>query len=294
MGAPSGRKLSIIWWRMADNIDSDYFEVYLVTSQAGGLEPSVGRPYGVGKSTFALWFAYRAWAYDRGTLWIDWENQVVVDETPENERRKIFEEIIENWLFYSLPDLLDAVSRARKRIPAVVWDDAQLDCPSGHNITAEKRELIARITTLRPMLANLVLTAPSISDLAKPLRRLINWEVIVPRRGVYEVQFIMKRRDYYDPYQDRERLWYDASGTFDPLPEDVQKLYQRKREEVVRKLSTKREEKEAPEVDIDKLILGLHKEGVSIRKIARGVNMPPTTVYRRLKKLNALPRDVPH
>jgi hypothetical protein len=134
---------------------------------------------------------------------------------------------------------LTAIKTASKRLPAVLWDDVQLDCPAWQHIPPKKREMIEEISISRPLLANLVMTAPSMSDLAKPLRRQVNWEVILPTRGKYEVHFIGKRRDFYQPVEDQSRLWYDVTGTFEVLPEEIMKLYNKRREEVARQLVRK-------------------------------------------------------
>lgn len=228
------RRLSVIWPRMFQNVDDNYLEIFLITSQAAGLEPSEGRPMGVGKSTLAINMAYRAWAYAKGYIFIDWKKQVLVDEAPEDERVKLMKEIIDKYLFWRVKDMLKALKNAKERLPAVVWDDAQRDCPAWQHVPPEKRRLIEELTIVRPLVANIVITAPSMSDIAKPLRRLVNWEVIVPQRGLYEVHFLAKRRDFYEPVNDLTRMWYDASGTFEPLPPEVAEHYAKKREEAAR------------------------------------------------------------
>jgi hypothetical protein len=235
---------------MAENIDKNYLELFLITSQAAGLEPSEGRPLGAGKSTFALYFAYRAFAYVNGTLTIDWANQQVIDETPYDEQIEIYDKIINNYLYWRIKDLLYGIKTSPKRLPAVVWDDVQLDCPAWQHVPRDKRELIEELSIARPLVANIVMTAPSMSDIAKPLRRQVCWEIIIPQRGVYEVQFIAKKRDFYNPTEDLQRLWYDATGSFPPLPPEVMEKYNKRREQVARQIKEEqeklREKEESP------------------------------------------------
>jgi DNA-directed RNA polymerase subunit RPC12/RpoP len=229
--------MSSLWYRLFQNINEDYLEVFLITSQAGGREPSEGRQFGVGKSTLGIWITYRAHAFDAGTVYV--EGGQLIDVNDEDGRVKLMKHIIDNYVVWTLSDLLKVVleASAGRRIPAVMWDDVQLDCPAWQHIPKEKREAIERISVLRPLVANIVMTAPAISEIAKPLRKYVTWEVIVPRRGVYEIQFIAKKRDFYNPTEDRARLWYDATGTFTPLPEEVMQHYRKRREEAARKHS---------------------------------------------------------
>jgi hypothetical protein len=226
---------------MAQNVDQNYLELFLVTSQAAGLEPSEGRPLGAGKSTLGVTVVYRAFAYENGTLYIDWKNQQIVDETPENEKFSLMRTVVEQYTFWSLHDLLTALKTSKKRLPAVLWDDVQLDCPSWQHIPPRKREMIEELSVARPLVANIVMTTPSMSDIAKPLRRQINWEIIIPSRGTYEVHFIGKRRDFYQPTEDQSRLWYDATGTFEVLPEEIMELYNKRRLQVARQTKRERE-----------------------------------------------------
>ena len=259
------RKLSLLWARMAQNIDQNYLELYLITSQAAGLEPSEGRPLGAGKSTLGLTVVYRAFAYENGTLYIDWKNQQIIDETPEDEKIKLMRTVVEQYTFWSLQDLLTALKTGKERFPAVLWDDVQLDCPSWQHIPPRKREMIEELSVARPLVANIVMTTPSMSDIAKPLRRQINWEIIIPTRGTYEVHFIGKRRDFYQPTEDQSRLWYDATGTFEVLPVEIMQLYNKRREEVARKIRRTQKEQQPT---LEEKVIEYYNQGLPIGTIA--------------------------
>jgi len=83
----------------------------------------------------------------------------------------------------------------------------------------------------RQRVANLILTAPSIGDISKPLRQNITWEVIVPQRGLYEVQFLAKKRNFWNPVENLSRMIYEVTGTFGPLPPEVDAYYKKRRDE---------------------------------------------------------------
>jgi hypothetical protein len=270
---------------MAQNIDQNYLELYLITSQAAGLEPSEGRPLGAGKSTLGLTVVYRAFAYENGTLYIDLKKQQIIDETSEDEKLKLMRKVVEQHTFWSLHDLLTALKTSEKRLPAVLWDDVQLDCPSWQHIPPRKREMIEELSIARPLVANIVMTAPSMSDIAKPLRRQVNWEIIIPTRGLYEVHFIGKRRDFYQPTEDQSRLWYDATGTFEPLPKEIMELYNKRREEVARQI--KREPKEQ-RLTLEERVLEYYKQGLPIGTIASYCTTNKKVVMEILKKKNLL------
>jgi hypothetical protein len=279
---PAPRKLSLLWARMAQNIDENYLELFLITSQAAGLEPSEGRPLGAGKSTLGVTIGYRAFAYENGTLYIDWKNQQIVDETPEDEKLKLMRMVVEQYTFWSLHSLLKAIKSTARRLPAVVWDDVQLDCPAWQHIPPAKREMIEELSVSRPLVANIVMTAPSMSDIAKPLRRQVNWEIIIPTRGTYEVHFIGKRRDFYQPTEDQSRLWYDATGTFEPLPTEIMQLYNKRREEVARQMKRERMLEEAESVE--ERIVQYYKKGLAPGIIARLVGSTKENIIKLLQR----------
>lgn len=226
-------RLSNIWVRMARNITNDFLEFYIVTSQAGGLEESEMRPFGAGKSTFAIWMAYRCWAYAKGYLKFYREEPegkiLLIDKTPEDVRLEIFKTIVEKYVKWHIDDVLQTVKESDTVLPAIVWDDVQLSAPAYQHISPQLKEKLEKLTILRPKLSNLIMTAPSISDIARPLRRNITAEIIIPQRGIYEVQFITKVRDFRNPVNDTSSLRYDATGTFDMLPKPIDELYKKLR-----------------------------------------------------------------
>lgn len=227
--------LSTIWLRMAENINSDFLEFFLITSQAAGLEESVGRPFGMGKSTLAIWMAYRAWAYHKNLLKFEKDpatgDLALVELATEQQRLDLMRHIVTNYTVWHIDTLIEKIQKTTDFIPAIVWDDVQDSAPALQHVPEHIVVKIGYLTRVRQRVANLILTAPSISEIAKPLRRCITWEIIVPQRGVYEVQFLLKRRDFYKPTEDKLRMWYETTGYFDPLPEQIDKLYKQLRNE---------------------------------------------------------------
>jgi len=268
-------KLASIWWRMAQNINQDYLEFFLITSRAAGLETSEGRPFGVGKSSLSIWTAYRAFAYDNGTLYFD--NDQMIDGTSKKERIELMKIIVNRYITWSLKGIIEIIKKADGTIPAIIWDDVQRDCPAYQHVPKDKREMIEYLTMTRQRVANLVLTAPSMGDIAKPLRRNISWEIIVPTRGVYEVHFIGKRRDFYNPTEDKSRLWYDVTGTFEALPKEIDILYKRRRDEQLDKVGE--DECYVDEVTRNRVI-ELYNQGTPLGRIAAKTNTPKKLVEK--------------
>jgi len=272
--------VSELWRRLFQNIDEEYMEVFIVTSQASGALKSEGRQFGVGKSTLAIWIAYRAFAYAQGKVRIDWGRKTIVDESSEDEMVELMKHIIDNYVVWTLDDFLSLIASADARIPAVLWDDVQLDCPAWSHIPKEKREKIERLSVARQMVANIILTAPAISEIAKPLRKYISWEVIVPRRGVYEIQFISKSRNFRNPYTDKARLLYDTAGAFEPLPEEVMEYYISKRLQTTKNII-------APQTtqDMKSKIIELLQKGYDVSNIATITHMKKTKILEIINEV---------
>jgi hypothetical protein len=222
-------KLSFLWHRLFENVNGDYLEFFIITSQAAGLEPSLGRPFGVGKSTLAIWMCYRAWAYSLGKIIKTADS--LVDLYNNEDKINLMKKIIDDAVAWSIDDLVNKLRDSNTVYPALIWDDVQRTAPAWQNIPPKVRLQIEYLTMTRQRVTNLIMTAPSIGDISKPLRQNITWEVIVPQRGLYEVQFIAKRRDFRNPVDNYSRMIYEVTGTFDPLPSEVDVYYKKRRDE---------------------------------------------------------------
>ncbi len=203
------------------NIYDNYLEVTAITSRTRGKIRSVQRPFGVGKSTLAFELSY--------LLHYISEYGLESISSMEHKDMKIWYLVFDHAV-YSLDGVVELITYADERIPCIVWDDAQLTAPAVTHISQKLREKIMYISAARLKLANLILTAPSISELAKPLRKLVSYELIVPFRGKYEIQKYTRRKNFYRPTDDYERLIYFGDGSFPPLPPEVQEMYDKWRE----------------------------------------------------------------
>ena len=183
-------------------IKKNFFIVVLITSHTTGrIKESLNMPYGVGKSSLALWISYQF--NDK-----DWD--------------KVFEN-----LAYYPSEILDLLEPGKPRKNVIVWDDVQMTAPASNTVPKEIRQIAAYTTTSRPEVSCLVMTAPNINSIAAPLRRIVLYEIIVPKRGVFEVQHYVFRKDFkHNPFRDIPRAVYVEEGTFPPLPQDMYERYE--------------------------------------------------------------------
>jgi hypothetical protein len=220
----------------------DYLVPIVVTSQTQGKIPSLGLPFGQGKSTFALWLSYMAY------------REVMKDKVDVNSVegvREVWRVVFEN--LFLLPEELDKYvfrhPEFRKpsvtvdgRIPLVVWDDMQETVGKRRRFDRYLNELADRLTKGREKVAVIVGTCPHLAMLMRPFREFFNIEVLIPQRGRFEVQKMhyVRRFDRWDDHQ--VRAWYQSeSGFYTPtLPPDIQKAYDEWKEKEQAKLDARR------------------------------------------------------
>jgi hypothetical protein len=188
---------------LKEAISENYLMTVLVTSFVQGKLKSRNLPFGLGKTTLALWLSY----YLNGNNW-----------------DTVFERLTYNP--FALGKLLKPGS-ARKN--CVVWDDVQATAPAEQGVPRSIRRLSNFLSTERPEIASLIMTAPNISLISSPIRKLILFEVIVSERGRYEVQKISYFKNFRQPLIDLARLTYleesCAEDPFLPLPPEVMQRY---------------------------------------------------------------------
>jgi len=184
-------------------IHDNYLIVMLITSYTQAKNKTRNLPFGLGKTTLAFWLNY----YLNGSNW-----------------NKVFETSVYNP--YDLAKLLEPGS---ERKLAVVWDDTQATAPATQGVPRAIRRLANFISTERPEIACIIMTAPNISSISAPLRNLVNFEIIVSERGYYEVHKISYHKNFKRPHQDLARFEYieelAREAPFPPLPDDIQKRY---------------------------------------------------------------------
>jgi len=173
-----------------------------VTSRVEGKKKSKGLPFGQGKSLFASILAaqiYQAFDSFHGlapykavqeNMGYTWEHHIeAIDEA--NNRRK---------LVYIMDDLQKIAGKSKSRDPYVqAWAEFW--------------------TTARPFCGVVIFTCPSIGELAKCFRELINFEIKIPQEGEYEVQFIKDYSDYYNPLKPKKSMKYKGEGFIPAAPQ---------------------------------------------------------------------------
>jgi hypothetical protein len=188
---------------ISDAINNDYLLIILITSHTSTPKnPSLNLPYGLGKSTLLLWLAY-------GFNDQDWD--------------KVFRVTAYNPVNYLRMLIPNAKAETRKR--SVQWDDVQLTAPAEKSVPRAVVSLASYITCTRPECALHLWSAPNINSISAPLRRLVTHELIVYKRGFFEVQKVTYKKNIYDPRQDQCRITYIEQGTFPALPDEIQIRY---------------------------------------------------------------------
>lgn len=179
-----------------------------ITSQVEGKIKSEGLPYGQGKSIFAAILAALIYHKYDAFLGLDiWES--VKDNfgyTWDHHKHAVSDAKTRRKLAYIMDDIQRIAGKSKSRDPYVqAWAEF--------------------FTTARPFFGVIIFTCPSIGDLAKCFRELINFEIKIPYEGVYEVQLLKALTDYGKPLDPKKRLLYKGEGDIPQAPEDFVKWY---------------------------------------------------------------------
>ncbi len=207
--------IDVFTQRLLENITDDYFDIILVSSRSLGRLKGARRPYRVGKSTFALWLSYLSHRF----YYEYYGNKYSDDELWDMVFKHLF------YSIYNVDKYIRKLAKKKQRVPAVVLDDAERSAPAMHSLPPRLREAIYNINVYGTQVKFLIMTAPSMKDLAKPLREMITFEVIIPERGVFEIQEIVLEKDFYNAPREYGRYIYRGEGVFPPLPKDIQRRY---------------------------------------------------------------------
>jgi len=230
--------INIFLTNLIGNLKENFLEITIITSRTRGAIKSFQKPYGAGKSTLAFYLSYILHYYD------------AYEELPISyEDNEVWDKVFDNAC-YTIDEVVKKISSTTKRIPSIIWDDAQITAPAV-NPPLSLKQKINYLTVARPYVSNILITAPSLSDISAPLRRLIKYEIIVPARGVFEIQFIERRKNFYKPLVDIDRLIYISQGKFNPLPPHIQKRYNEWRDQKVRLIMGTQELNEPPPGFVD-------------------------------------------
>jgi hypothetical protein len=127
---------------------------------------------------------------------------------------------------YSLGVLLEP---GRERTPCVIYDDVQATAPASQSVPLAIRSLANFISTERPECACIIFTCPNLNFISAPLRKLVNFEIIVSERGLYEVHKYSYFKDFKRPLQDKMHFDYveevPRDQPFPALPDFEQAWY---------------------------------------------------------------------
>jgi len=198
----SKRKLQLIDY-INKAINENYMLWILVTSGAEGKLETMGFDYGVGKSTFAL-------QYMRTTCYAgNWA--------------KVKENTI--GAYWQIKPILDSVSPPHF-INAVYIDEMELTMGKHQQHNKAIQELAYYMKTVRPYVKVWFASAPNRDTLQKDFREMFHFEVIIVKRGLYEVQQLKRWLDFKKPQKLKETLRYSAEFSFFDLQPPEKKWYE--------------------------------------------------------------------
>lgn len=200
-------------------MDNYYFGV-IVTSHTQAFIPSQQLPFGAGKTTFMMNLS----AMMNSPNFINIVTSEEASEwTPsEEEWNLVFENMV-----YNPVDLWKMMQPGSKRKKFVGWDGVAYTAPRIKGVPRFLVKLRGELTESRPEIAVLGMTASNRNDIAAPLRSLPSFEIIIPRRGIFEVQRTLHFKKFKDPEQDLGKLDYIEHGSFPRLPEHIEVRYEK-------------------------------------------------------------------
>jgi hypothetical protein len=198
---------------IADAITRNYLITIAITSYTQAKYQTANLPFGLGKTTLAMELGY---LLNGGSVKDNYQRQDIWEKVHK----------IMNYDPYNVGLLLEP---GRLRIPCAIWDDVQATAPASQSVPIPIRKLANFISTERPECACIFFTTPNINYIAAPLRKLVNFEIIVSERGFYEVHKISYYKDFKRPLQDRMHFDYvdeiPRDEPFPPLPKFEQEWY---------------------------------------------------------------------
>ena len=198
---------------LADAITKNYLITLAITSYTQAKNQTRNLPFGLGKTSLAMELAY---LLHGGSVHDNYQN------------KNVWEKVHKIMAYdpYSMGLLLEP---GRERTPCVIWDDVQATAPASQSVPTAVRSLANFISTERPECACIIFTCPNLNFIAAPLRKLVNFEIIVSERGLYEVHKYSYFKDFKRPMQDRMHFDYveevPRDQPFPALPSFEQSWY---------------------------------------------------------------------
>jgi hypothetical protein len=198
---------------MADAITKDYLITIAITSYTQAKYQTANLPFGLGKTTLAMELSY---LLNGGSVSDNYTNEAVWDK-------------VKNSMVYDPYHLGELLEPGRKRLFCAIWDDPQATAPASQSVPKPIRELANFISTERPEVALIILTTPNLNYISAPLRKLVNFEIIISERGFYEVHKISYYKNFRKPLQDNMHFDYveeiPRDQPFPPLPKHIKVWY---------------------------------------------------------------------
>jgi hypothetical protein len=208
--------LKSLWQYIAEAITKNYLITLAITSYTQAKWQTANLPFGLGKTTLAMELAYILC----GGKWEDLVNNTT-DPAIWAKVHKIM-----CYDPYALGELLEP---GRERLPCAIYDDVQATAPASQSVPTAIRKLANFISTERPECALIMFTTPNLNYMAAPLRKLVNFEIIISERGFYEVHKISYYKYFQRPLQDKMHFDYvdeiPQKEPFPALPDYEQQWY---------------------------------------------------------------------
>lgn len=189
---------------LVEAITEDYLLCILISSYTQAKKKTHNLPFGIGKTTLAIHLS-------------------------KHMNQKSYDWVLDNAIDYDPYNVCKKLKPSRERLNCEVYDDVQATAPASQGVPRAIRRMANFISTERPELACLLMTAPNMNSVASPLRKLVVFEVIVVERGQYEVQKISYHKNYKNPLIDLSKLEYmeelSNDNPFPKLPHDIEEKY---------------------------------------------------------------------
>jgi hypothetical protein len=197
---------------IGEAITKDYLLTIAITSYTQAKYQTANLPFGLGKTTLGMELAY-----------------LVNGGSPRCWDDKRIWKKVQDIMVYNPYALAEMLKPSTERKPVVIWDDPQATAPASQSVPTALRQLANFISTERPEVALIILTTPNLNYIAAPLRKLVNFEIIISERGLYEVHKISYYKDFKRPLQDKMHFDYvdevKKDEPFPRLPEYMQQWY---------------------------------------------------------------------
>lgn len=198
---------------ISEAITKNYLITIAITSYTQAKYQTANLPFGLGKTTLAMELAY---LLNGGSVKDNYQNTRVWEK-------------VHNIMVYDPYNMGKILEPGRVRIPCAIWDDVQATAPASQSVPRAIRKLANFISTERPECACIFLTTPNLNFISAPMRKLVNFEIIISERGFYEVHKISYYKDFKRPLQDRMHFDYvdeiPRDEPFPPLPKFEQEWY---------------------------------------------------------------------